>query len=52
MFPDLVVVRKVGSEFVIDILEPHDPSLATTSRRLSGWRSLRKSTARCSGAFS
>jgi type III restriction enzyme len=27
MFPDLVVVRKNGSEFAIDILEPHRPDL-------------------------
>lgn len=27
MFPDLVVVRKTGDDFVIDILEPHRPDL-------------------------
>lgn len=27
MFPDMVVVRKKGKDFTIDILEPHDPSL-------------------------
>lgn len=26
MFPDFVVVRKVGEQFLVDILEPHDPS--------------------------
>lgn len=36
MFPDLVVVRKVGSEFVIDILEPHDPSLSDNFEKAVG----------------
>lgn len=36
MFPDLVVVRKVGSEFSIDILEPHDPSLADNFEKAVG----------------
>lgn len=26
MFPDLVVIRKLGEDFLFDILEPHDPS--------------------------
>ena len=26
MFPDFVVVRKVGDPWLVDILEPHDPS--------------------------
>ena len=36
MFPDLVVVRKVGSEFAIDILEPHDPSLSDNFEKAVG----------------
>lgn len=36
MFPDLVVVRKVGSEFDIDILEPHDPSLSDNFEKAVG----------------
>jgi type III restriction enzyme len=36
MFPDLVVVRKVGSEFVSDILEPHDPSLRDNFEKAVG----------------
>ena len=36
MFPDLVVVRKVGSEFAIDILEPHDPSLGDNFEKAVG----------------
>ena len=36
MFPDLVVVRKVGCEFVIDILEPHDPSLSDNFEKAVG----------------
>jgi type III restriction enzyme len=36
MFPDLVVVRKVGSNFVIDILEPHDPSLSDNFEKAIG----------------
>ena len=36
MFPDLVVVRKSGSEFVIDILEPHDPSLSDNFEKAVG----------------
>jgi type III restriction enzyme len=36
MFPDLVVVREVGGEFVVDILEPHDPSLADNFEKAVG----------------
>ena len=36
MFPDLVVVRKAGTGFVIDILEPHDPSLADNFEQAVG----------------
>jgi type III restriction enzyme len=36
MFPDLVVVRQIGGEFVIDILEPHDPSLADNFEKAVG----------------
>lgn len=36
MFPDLVVVRKVGSELAIDILEPHDPSLSDNFEKAVG----------------
>ena len=36
MFPDLVVVRKVDSEYFIDILEPHDPSLADNFEKAVG----------------
>ena len=36
MFPDLIVVRKTGSEFAIDILEPHDPSLSDNFEKAVG----------------
>lgn len=36
MFPDLVVVRKNGDDFTIDILEPHDPSLADNFEKAIG----------------
>lgn len=36
MFPDLVVVRKIDSDFVIDILEPHDPSLSDNFEKAIG----------------
>jgi type III restriction enzyme len=36
MFPDLVVVRKVGGDYVIDILEPHDPSLSDNFEKAVG----------------
>ena len=36
MFPDLVVVRKLGSQFAIDILEPHDPSLGDNFEKAVG----------------
>ncbi|MDO9201000.1 MAG: type III deoxyribonuclease, partial [Hydrogenophaga sp.] len=36
MFPDLIVVRGAGSGFVIDILEPHDPSLSDNFEKAVG----------------
>ena len=36
MFRDLVVVRKVGDEVAIDILEPHDPSLSDNFEKAVG----------------
>jgi type III restriction enzyme len=36
MFPDLVVVRQIGKDFTIDILEPHDPSLADNFEKAVG----------------
>ena len=36
MFPDLVVVRKNGGKFAIDILEPHDPSLSDNFEKAVG----------------
>jgi DNA or RNA helicases of superfamily II len=36
MFPDLVVVRKVGGDYVVDILEPHDHSLADNFEKAVG----------------
>ena len=36
MFPDLVVVRQSGDSFNIDILEPHDPSLADNFEKAVG----------------
>jgi type III restriction enzyme len=36
MFPDLVVVRKIGIELTIDILEPHDPSLGDNFEKAVG----------------
>jgi type III restriction enzyme len=36
MFPDLVVVRKNGSEFAIDILEPHDQNLSDNFEKAVG----------------
>lgn len=36
MFPDLVVVRKTGADFAVDILEPHDPSLADNFEKAVG----------------
>lgn len=26
MFPDFLIVRRVNDEYIVDILEPHDPS--------------------------
>jgi type III restriction enzyme len=36
MFPDLVVVREVNGDLVIDILEPHDPSLSDNFEKAVG----------------
>lgn len=36
MFPDLVVVREAGGEFIADILEPHDPSLGDNFEKAVG----------------
>ncbi len=36
MFPDLVVVRKKGPSFEVDILEPHDPSLSDNFEKAVG----------------
>lgn len=36
MFPDLIVVRKKGQNFVADVLEPHDPSLADNYEKAIG----------------
>ncbi len=36
MFPDLVVVRKTHKTFDVDILEPHDPSLADNFEKAVG----------------
>lgn len=36
MFPDLIIVRKVEGEFIIDILEPHDPSLSDNFEKAVG----------------
>lgn len=36
MFPDLVIVGKVGADITVDILEPHDPSLADNFEKAIG----------------
>ncbi len=36
MFPDLVVVRREGKGFAVDILEPHDPSLGDNFEKAVG----------------
>lgn len=36
MFPDLVIVRKVGGSVTADILEPHDPSLGDNFEKAVG----------------
>lgn len=36
MFPDLVIVRKVGADMTADILEPHDPSRADNFEKAIG----------------
>ncbi|MBQ0933598.1 DEAD/DEAH box helicase [Ideonella alba] len=37
MFPDLVVVRKVGDDYVFDILEPHNPALGDNFEKAVGF---------------
>ncbi|HMU33119.1 MAG TPA: DEAD/DEAH box helicase family protein [Pyrinomonadaceae bacterium] len=37
MFPDLVIVRQVSSDFEIDILEPHDPSRNDNHQKAKGY---------------
>ena len=37
MFPDLIVVRKVGDEYIFDILEPHNPSLGDNFEKAVGF---------------
>lgn len=36
MFPDMVVVRQLDDGFAVDILEPHDPSLADNFEKAVG----------------
>lgn len=36
MFPDLLIVRSDGGDFLFDILEPHDPSLADNLEKAKG----------------
>jgi len=36
MFPDLVLVRKKDGEYLVDILEPHDPSLSNNFEKAMG----------------
>ena len=36
MFPDFLFVREAGKEYVCDILEPHDPSLADNYEKALG----------------
>lgn len=36
MFPDLLIVRKVGADVTADILEPHDPSLGDNFEKAVG----------------
>ncbi len=36
MFPDLVIIRKAGDDFTVDILEPHDPSLGDNFEKAIG----------------
>ena len=37
MFPDLVVVRKVGDDYVFDILQPHNPALGDNFEKAVGF---------------
>ncbi|MDP1647712.1 MAG: DEAD/DEAH box helicase family protein [Rubrivivax sp.] len=36
MYPDLVIVRQEGREMAVDVLEPHDPSLADNVDKARG----------------
>jgi len=45
MFPDFLVVRRDGSDFVVDILEPHDPGLPDSWRKARGSPSMPRPTA-------
>lgn len=36
MFPDLVIVRQIGDDYTIDILEPHDASLGDNFEKAVG----------------
>lgn len=36
MYPDMVIVRQSGEDFLVDILEPHDPSLADNFEKAIG----------------
>jgi type III restriction enzyme len=36
MYPDMLIVRKVGSDFVFDVLEPHDHSRADNLYKAQG----------------
>lgn len=36
MYPDMLIVRKVGSDFVFDVLEPHDDSRADNLYKAQG----------------
>lgn len=40
MSPDLVVARKVGGDFAIDVLKPHDPSLSDNFEKAVGLAKL------------
>lgn len=36
MFPNLVIVRRVGADTTVDVLEPHDPSLGDNFEKAVG----------------
>lgn len=37
MFPDMVVVRKIGEDYTFDVLEPHSPALADNFEKALGF---------------